>query len=166
LTRPTADRVKEAVFNILGAPPAGARALDLYAGSGALGLEALSRGCAETVFVERAAPALAALARNLAELGLAGRTRVLRDDAVRAASRLRKAGERFHWIFVDPPYATGEMARALAAVGPLCAPSATVVAEHDVRHVPDDSVGGLTRHDQRRYGDTEVSFYVPQEEHA
>jgi 16S rRNA (guanine(966)-N(2))-methyltransferase RsmD len=158
-TRPTADRVKEAIFNILGAPPEGARALDLYAGSGALGLEALSRGCQEAVLVERAAPALDALRANVEALGATSRVRVLREDAVRAVARLERAGERFQWIFIDPPYAGGEMARALVAVGSVCATDGTVVAEHDVRNQPDVSVGALARRDHRRYGDTCVSFY-------
>ena len=160
-TRPTADRVRQAIFNILGAPPTGAAALDLYAGSGALGLEALSRGCARAVFVEQAAPALVALRENVGALGLADRARVVGGDVVRAAGRLLREGERFHWIFLDPPYAAAEMQRALGATGPLCAKDATVVAEHDVRNVPAEAVGSLRRSDQRRWGDTCVSFYEP-----
>ena len=159
-TRPTSDKVRQAVFNILGAPPPGARALDLYAGSGAMGLEALSRGCESAVLVEKAEPALVAMKENIAALALEARTRVVRDDAARATERLAKAGERFHWIFVDPPYAAGEMARALRAAGGVCAAESTVIAEHDVRHRPDDAVGALARRDERRWGDTCVSFYA------
>jgi len=158
-TRPTADRVREAIFNILGAPGLGARALDLYAGSGALGLEALSRGCTHAVLVERAEAALRVLRANIAALGLAARARVVAGDVVRATLGLARAGERFTWIFLDPPYAAGVMERALDAVGKVCAPDATVVAEHDTRHLPAPAVGPLRERDRRRYGDTCISFY-------
>jgi 16S rRNA (guanine(966)-N(2))-methyltransferase RsmD len=157
--RPTADRVKEAIFNILGAPPPGARALDLYAGSGALGLEALSRGCSESVFVERAGEALDALRHNIEELGVGTRARVMRGEALATAGRLSRAGERFTWIFLDPPYQSRELPSALEASGELCEGGATVVAEHDKRSEPAERVGALARRDQRRYGDTCVSFY-------
>jgi len=157
-TRPTADRVKEAMFNILGRPPPGARALDLYAGSGALGLEALSRGCADAVFVEQARPALAALWANIESLEVGARARVLEADAVRAIERLARGGERFDWIFVDPPYAGGQMERALGAVSRVCRHDGTVVAEHACRHAPSPAASLLPR-DKRRYGDTCVSFY-------
>jgi 16S rRNA (guanine(966)-N(2))-methyltransferase RsmD len=165
-TRPTSDKVKQAVFNILGPPPPGARALDLYAGSGALGLEALSRGCSEAVLVEQTEAALAALRRNVADLGLGARAHVVADDAVRASSRLARAGERFTWVFLDPPYAAGEMQRALGAAGGVCAADGTVIAEHDTRHPPAAEVGTLTRRDHRRWGDTCVTFYGQRTEGA
>jgi 16S rRNA (guanine(966)-N(2))-methyltransferase RsmD len=165
-TRPTSDRVKEAIFNILGAPPTSARALDLYAGSGALGLEALSRGCAEAVFVERSEPALTALRQNVKELGLEGRARISSGEALREAARMSRHGERFGWIFLDPPYAAGVLEQALSAVAPLCAEDTTVIAEHDVHHEPEAAVGPLSRSDRRRYGDTCVSFYRSEREAA
>jgi 16S rRNA (guanine(966)-N(2))-methyltransferase RsmD len=159
-TRPTSDKVRQAVFNILGTPPPGARALDLYAGSGAMGLEALSRGCESAVFVERAEAAERTLRENITALRVQARTRIVRDDASRATERLSREGERFHWIFVDPPYAADEMDRALRAAGGVCAEAATVIAEHDVRHRPGDAIGSLSRTDERRWGDTCVSFYA------
>ena len=147
------------MFNILGEPPAGARALDLYAGSGALGLESLSRGCADAVFVEKGRPALEALKRNIAALGVGERARVVETDAVRAIERLFRGGERFDWIFVDPPYAAGEMERALGAVSAVCKHQGTVIAEHDRRRAPSADARPLVLRDQRRYGDTCVSFY-------
>jgi 16S rRNA (guanine(966)-N(2))-methyltransferase RsmD len=162
-TRPTSDRVREAVFNILGAPPHGARVLDLYAGAGALGLEALSRGAASAVFVDRDAGAVRCVQENAAELGLHERARVLRGEALPSLRKLATAGERFTWVFVDPPYASGEAAAALDALGappaPLLDDDAVVVVEHDRRRAPDDQYGALSRADRRRYGDTEVSFY-------
>src|SRR5262249_13222229 len=99
-TRPTSDRVKEALFHILGAPPGGARVLDLFAGSGALGLEALSRGAAEAVFIESAESAERVLRANIAALGVTSRTRVIRGEALRIAARLGRQGARFAWIFI------------------------------------------------------------------
>jgi 16S rRNA (guanine(966)-N(2))-methyltransferase RsmD len=161
-TRPTSDRVKEALFNILGRPAAGARVLDLYAGSGALGLEALSRGCAEAVLIERAAPALTALRANISALGLAERARVIADDAARAVTRLVHSGERFDWIFADPPYAAGEQAeRLLGQLAPLCAPEAVIAYEHAARTPAPERAPGLARYDERRWGDTCVTLYQP-----
>ncbi|HKA86659.1 MAG TPA: 16S rRNA (guanine(966)-N(2))-methyltransferase RsmD [Haliangiales bacterium] len=155
-TRPTGDRVREAIFNILGPPPDGARILDLFAGAGGLGLEALSRGAAEATFVDASAPACRAIDANARELGLAGRVRVIRGDVHRVLARL---DERFDWVFLDPPYAGDDLARALGALPP----ASVVIAEHDRRRPPATNLsgrsGGLALSDRRRYGDTEVSFY-------
>jgi 16S rRNA (guanine966-N2)-methyltransferase len=159
-TRPTGAKVREAIFNILGPPPE-EPILDLYAGTGALGLESLSRGATGACFVERDPRALAALHRNLRDLGVAGRARVLGHD-VQAGLRLL-AGEagRFGWVFLDPPYAAGQVERVLdlLAGSNLLASGAVVVVEHDKRHVPPETVGGLHLTDRRFYGDTGVSFY-------
>jgi 16S rRNA (guanine966-N2)-methyltransferase len=160
-TRPTSDRVREAIFNILGAPDPEARVLDLYAGAGGLGLEALSRGAAAAVFVDGAVAATRCVEENLAALALTGRARVLRVPVAAALARL--AGERFAWIFIDPPYASDEAARTLAGLGgahlDLVGPDGVVIVEHDRRHDPGAAHGPLARDDQRRYGDTVVSFY-------
>jgi 16S rRNA (guanine966-N2)-methyltransferase len=162
-TRPTADRVKEAIFNILGPPPEAARALDLYAGAGSLGLEALSRGVDQAVFVDRAGDAARAVRDNLATLGWEARGRVMVADVQAALARLAAAGERFDWVFVDPPYASDEAPRALDALGgaraSVLGDAPVVVVEHDRRRAPADVHGVLARSDRRRYGDTEVSFY-------
>jgi 16S rRNA (guanine(966)-N(2))-methyltransferase RsmD len=162
-TRPTADRVKEAIFNILGPPAENARVLDLYAGAGSLGLEALSRGAQEAVFVDRAGDAARSVRENLVSLGWEARGRVITADVQPALARLCGAGERFDWVFVDPPYATDEAPRTLDALGGARAgvlgESPVVVVEHDRRRAPADVHGVLARSDRRRYGDTEVSFY-------
>jgi 16S rRNA (guanine966-N2)-methyltransferase len=159
-TRPTASRVREAIFNILGPAPE-APVLDLYAGTGALGLEALSRGASKVVFVEREARALTALHRNVRELGLSDRAVVLGTKVQPALARLAEAGERFAWVFVDPPYANAgaEQTLELLAGSGVLAPGAVVVFEHDKRRVPPDSAGDLYLADRRFYGDTGVSFY-------
>ena len=159
-TRPTAAKVREAIFNILGPPPE-ARILDLYAGTGALGIEALSRGAKSAVFVEREHNSLVALRRNLKELGVDVRSTVMAAD-VRTAWRLPAAasGSPFCWTFLDPPYAkeTEGVLAELSGSG-LLTPCAVVVLEHDRRHRPCASVGGLFLTDQRQYGDTELSFF-------
>ena len=152
--RPSTDRVRESLFAILG-PLDGSQVLDLYAGSGALGIEALSRGATQVVFVERAGGALGILRRNLAELALRDRSRVLRADARSAVRTLGRRGERFELILMDPPYASGEAEKAMTAVveaGILCA-GGTLVLESSRRHLPGE-IAGLERLDARRHGDT------------
>jgi 16S rRNA (guanine966-N2)-methyltransferase len=163
-TRPTTDKVRQALFNIItgGGALAPIAVLDLYAGSGALGLEALSRGAARAVFVEKATPALRALDANLAALDVTDRTQVVRAEVLRALPRL--AGP-FGLVLVDPPYdltAKGETDRVLHALPPLLGADALVVVEHDRRSPPKPDLGPhspLALRDRRRYGDTEVSFY-------
>jgi len=158
-TRPTAAKVREAIFNILGPPPDGS-VLDLYAGTGALGLEALSRGARRAVFVERDHQALVVLRRNVRELGLEDRATVVGAEVCAVLRRLTSQGERFSWVFLDPPYAK-ETEGVLAELsgGDLLTPCAVVIVEHDRRHRPTGSVGSLILTDQRRYGDTELSFF-------
>lgn len=160
-TRPTADRVREALFSILGAPEPDAAVLDLFAGAGTLGIEALSRGAARAVFVDRSRTAARFLRRNLDDLGFGAASEVHVGDAVRFAGR--GGGIRFSWIFLDPPYAGGLAEAALAALGggpePPLRPGGVVVVEHDRRTPPADRHGHLVKADCRRYGDTELTFY-------
>ena len=166
-TRPTAAKIREAIFNILGPPPEGA-VLDLFAGTGALGLEALSRGARKVVFVERDRNALSVLRQNLRELGFENRGTVIAADVATGIRRLaasisnpdRFSEDRFSWVFMDPPYAIevenvlGELAEKDLLNG-----CAVVIVEHDKRHRPPASIGGLFLTDRREYGDTELSFY-------
>ncbi|HET6866270.1 MAG TPA: 16S rRNA (guanine(966)-N(2))-methyltransferase RsmD [Solirubrobacteraceae bacterium] len=154
-TRPTADRVREALFSILG-PIEDDRVLDLFAGSGALGLEALSRGAAEAVFVDSSSAAVAALRRNLDALGAEAEVR--RQDALAYLRSASRAARLYDLVFVDPPY---RQANALGpelstALGPVLAPGARVVAECD-RRTPLDL--DLTLLDERRYGDTLIRIH-------
>ena len=157
-TRPTASKVREAIFNILGPPPG--PVLDLYAGTGALGLEALSRGAPAAVFVERDGAALGALRRNLREVGMEERATVIGADVRTALRRLAAAGEQFSWVFLDPPYVR-EMTGVLEELSgsDLLSSCAVVILEHDKRMPPPASVGCLFLTDQRKYGDTELSFF-------
>jgi 16S rRNA (guanine966-N2)-methyltransferase len=159
-TRPTSEKVREAVFAILGSIE-GAHVLDLFAGTGALGLEALSRGAAHATFVDSARPAVAAISGNLRALGLEDRATVIAGDAVACAARQVPAAP-WRLVFVDPPYRSDLAARAVAAL-PLAhlAPGAVIVIEHDRHNPPPETLGSLLRTDQRRYGDTLISFFVP-----
>ena len=157
-TRPTSEKVRQAVFNIL-PDPDGMHVLDVFGGSGALGIEALSRGAAHATFFETAKPALAALRRNLADLGVTDRSTVIAGDAVSLAARHAPAAP-WALVFVDPPYRSDLAVRAVLALPPAnLASDAVIVIEHDKRNAPPDDLGSLLRTDQRRYGDTLVSFY-------
>jgi 16S rRNA (guanine966-N2)-methyltransferase len=161
-TRPTAAKIREAIFNILGPPPDGA-VLDLFAGTGSLGMEALSRGASRAVFIERDRNALGALRQNLRELGLTGRSTVIGTDVRTGLRRLTASlgkEDRFSWVFMDPPYAD-ETDAILAELSErnLLTGCAVVIVEHDKRHRPPPSIGGLFLTTHREYGDTELSFY-------
>jgi 16S rRNA (guanine(966)-N(2))-methyltransferase RsmD len=155
-TRPTSEKVREAIFNIL-PDVEGLEVLDLFAGSGALGIEALSRGAQAATFVDKGKPALSALKANLAELGLDDRAKVVAADAVAMAAK--HVGQRpWMLVFIDPPYQSDLAIRSATALQNL-SNDAIVVIEHDRRHVPPEKLGSLLRTDERRYGDTMVSFY-------
>lgn len=161
-TRPTADRVREALFDILGPAVRGARVLDLFAGTGAVGIEALSRGAARAVFVERDRAARQALRRNLAALRLGrAEARVVAGEAVAALRRLAGSEAPFHLVFLDPPYAGDLAARALAALGggALLAPGARVVVQHAARQALPEVAGVLRAEGTRRYGNSALTFF-------
>jgi 16S rRNA (guanine966-N2)-methyltransferase len=157
-TRPTTEKVRQALFNILGSVD-GIHVLDLFAGSGALGIEALSRGAAHATFFDLAKPALTAIRANLRDLGVEDRTTVVAGDAVALAARHAPPAP-WRLVFVDPPYRSDLATRAVLALpAQHLAPEAVIVIEHDRRNVPPETLGSLLRTDQRRYGDSLVSFY-------
>jgi 16S rRNA (guanine966-N2)-methyltransferase len=159
-TRPTSERVREALFSALG-PLAGEAVLDLYAGSGALAIEALSRGAQSAVLVERDPRAVAVLHGNLQQLGLAAPAAVVRRrDVLRALRDASAAGETYDLVFIDPPYRlAGGLGPELApALAPLLAPGARVVGESD-RRLPLD-LPGLPTTFERRYGDTLLRIHT------
>ena len=171
-TRPTADRVKEAMFSILQAstvggdlaraPFEGSRVLDLYAGSGALGLEALSRGAAEAVFVEQHRAALGALSDNLRVLGIGARATVIASSVSRSLAKVRALGP-FELALVDPPYAdvasgtVSKLLESLIEAGAL-APGGLLMLEHASRDAA-PAIAGTTLDRSRKYGDTTLSLY-------
>ena len=159
-TRPTSEKVREAVFDILG-PIAGAPVLDLFAGTGALGLEALSRGAAHATFVDSARAAVTAIRGNLRALGLDDRATVIAGDAVASAARHAPPAP-WRLGFVDPPYRSDLAVRAVAGLpAHHLTADAVIVIEHDRHNAPPDLLGSLLRTDQRRYGDTLISFFAP-----
>jgi 16S rRNA (guanine966-N2)-methyltransferase len=151
-TRPTADRVREALFSMLG-DVSGARVLDLYAGSGALGIEALSRGAGSAVFVDRDPRAVAAIERNLESLGL--EQEVLRQDAVRFLARAKGT---FDLVFCDPPYDSASRLAAPLAQGlpALTSEHARIVTESDKRNPLELPFPLIT---ERTYGDTRIAIH-------
>lgn len=164
-TRPTSERVREAIFSILGPPAEDTEVLDVFAGSGAMGLEALSRGAARATFVDKGKPALAALRANLEDLGVASRATVVPTDAVTFVRGLarRPPPARWRWVFIDPPYRS-DLARdvldGLGAAEDALADGAVLVVEHDRRNPPLERHGSLLRTDSRRYGDTEIALFT------
>jgi 16S rRNA (guanine(966)-N(2))-methyltransferase RsmD len=161
VTRPTADQVRLALMDTLMPWLPGARLLDLFAGAGGVGLEALSRGADRATFVERDPHAVSALHQNVATLGVAPRVRVLREDVGRALGRLAREGERFDLVFLDPPYESGEMTATLAVLGAgaLTAPAAIVVVQHPTKHPPAPAIGALAAFRTRRFGETTLTFF-------
>ncbi len=160
--RPTAAKVREAIFNILGEAVREARVLDLFAGTGALGIEALSRGAQAAVLVEEHPAALQVLRRNLEALNLGDRASVLPLPVLTALKKLAAQGRHFELVFMDPPYGAAAATATLAALaaGDLLPPQAWVVAEVSRRETLPESSGTLFLQELRRYGDTQVAFYL------
>jgi 16S rRNA (guanine966-N2)-methyltransferase len=164
-TRPTSDRLRETLFNVLAPRVSGAAFLDLYAGSGAVGIEALSRGAAHVVFVERAPAALKALRTNLAQLGIAAGFNIHSGPVAAFLRRAVPDNPLFNTVFVDPPYdAAGEYAVALGLLGGaasgLLADGAVVIAEHRRKQAFELRYGALTRTRLLEQGDAALSFYT------
>ncbi|MCX5838463.1 MAG: 16S rRNA (guanine(966)-N(2))-methyltransferase RsmD [Deltaproteobacteria bacterium] len=159
--RPTADRVKKSLFDILH-PVTGKSFLDLFAGSGNVGLESLSRGAHFAVFVERDIRLVEAIRKSLVQLGFGDRAEVIAADAGRGLGRLIQKGTRFDIIFADPPYDEGLARETLQWLGKedLLTENGIVVLQHSVREILEGSEAQvLLIADQRRYGDTMLSFH-------
>ena len=162
-TRPTQDYVRESLFNILRLDVPDANVLDLFAGSGALALEALSRGAANATAVDCSTDAIACIRRNVEVLKVTEKATVIRADWQAALERLSRDGARFTLAFLDPPYRMGDLGvicRKMAACNVL-ASGALVVAEHG-RGVSPTPGEGFIQRDVRRYGDTEIHFFTYQ----
>jgi len=160
-TRPTADRVRVTLFDMLGPTVAGARVLDLFAGTGAVGIEALSRGAARVVLVERDPSALRALRANLGALGASrAAARVLSGDVLQLLPTLGAQEGPFDIVFIDPPYATTLAARTLEALAAarVCRDGSEIVVQHSTRTTL-PAVAGLVAHRRpRQFGDTALTF--------
>ncbi len=161
-TRPTSDRLRETLFNVLGASVRGAVFADCYAGSGAVGLEALSRGAEFVYFVENHRPAVRVIQANLKSLGVEGGYEILSLHVCTGLRALEQRGVRFDVVFFDPPYKdVEEYARALALLGSskLLTSGAVVIVEHHRKPLLAESYGALARARTLRQGDSTLSFY-------
>ena len=158
--RPTSDYLREALFGILGASVRGARLLDLYAGSGAVGIEALSRGGGEVVFLEQDPVCLRVLRQNVEAAG-SGQRRVVAGDVLRLLPRLIRQGESFDIIFLDPPYGSRLARRTLDVVasGDLVRTGGVVIVEHFAKDPLPPQIGHLRRVREKVHGQTVLSFY-------
>jgi 16S rRNA (guanine966-N2)-methyltransferase len=155
--RPTSDKLRETLFNVLGQRLDGQTVLDAYAGTGAVGLEALSRGAAEVTFVDSDRRAMALVEANLQLCGVTDRHAIIREEFARVAPRL--AGRRFDLIFMDPPYGAEELRRAIESAAPLADANTTVVAEHAKRDAPPEWSGPLVLQRDLVSGDSALAFY-------
>jgi 16S rRNA (guanine(966)-N(2))-methyltransferase RsmD len=160
-TRPTGARVKQTLFDILSPILPGCRFLDAFAGSGGIGVEALSRGAARVVFVDQSAAAIEAVQENVRALGGIGESQVFRQDARLALAALADTGVRFDVVYLDPPYASSLYEESLEQVGRmgLLEPDGLAVAEHFHKRRLPETIGGLVRARQVRVGDHCLSFY-------
>lgn len=159
--RPTSDRLRETLFNILSPSIDGADFLDLCAGSGAVGIEALSRGAARATFVEHSRRALTALVDNLARCGIGDEAELVQRDALSAVKQFIQAGRRFDFIFCDPPYASPLYAPLLELLGtqPLLKEDGRLIVEHHAKHPIAEAVGRLRRFRAVRQGESTLSFF-------
>jgi 16S rRNA (guanine966-N2)-methyltransferase len=164
--RPTADRLRETLFNVLSAGNptvfAGKVWLDLCAGTGAVGIEALSRGAAKVYFVESSSAAARLIGRNLDSLGMDAVFEVVKEDVIRALRRLEAKSVTANFIFLDPPYLMEKVyaqVLQLLSQSPLLASDAVLIAEHDKRFEPGDGSAPLQRYRKLEQGDAVLSFY-------
>lgn len=159
--RPTAARVKEALFNILPHDLSGAKVLDLFAGTGNVSIEALSRGAAAAILVDLSGESGKVIRENVRRLGLADRTKVWIMPAARALRLLVRQGATFDLIFLDPPYERRWIDKTLKIIaqGELLRESGVLIAEHSIREKFEPRYGSIALRDQRRYGSTLLSFF-------
>lgn len=162
-TRPTADRIKEALFSILQRRLYDARVLDLYAGSGALSLEALSRGAASAQLVDKNFKACKVIRQNIQNLGYEERAKLQNTEDIKAVDLMEKQGMIFDLIFLDPPYRMNMTDMMARLEKKLLAEDGMIVCEHD-RSTPPDTPEKLMLQDRREYGNTGISFFVRLEE--
>lgn len=160
-TRPTSDRVKESLFNIIAPYLADAKVLDIFAGTGNLGIEALSRGAGEAVFIDKSPQCTDIIRENLIHTKLSHKAQILTGDAFNAISKLKGQGIKFDIVFMDPPYSKNMVQEALLSIsdGVIIKDGTIVIAERDLDDPVDGEVGCLCLIRNQKYGDTVLSFY-------
>ncbi len=161
LTRPTSDKVKGSIFNIIASMVFDRDVLDLFSGTGNLGIEALSRGARSAVFVDKSRECSQIINENLTHTKLNNKAEVYVMDVCSALCKLSQKGNKFDIIFLDPPYAKGLIDDTLACISGIdvIKPDTLIVAEHDVEDVVSEYIGTLKNFRQQKYGDTIISFY-------
>jgi 16S rRNA (guanine966-N2)-methyltransferase len=159
--RPTADHVREALFNILANDPLETSVLDLFSGTGALGIEALSRGAKNAVFIDKDSQPLTVLHKNLLTFGLLAKSQIIRWDIARNLNCLKAFHNQFDLVFLDPPYHKCLVSLTLSHLLQVrcLAPSATIIAEHERGADVTSPDSSIVLKDQRRYGQTELTFF-------
>ncbi|MEZ2656578.1 16S rRNA (guanine(966)-N(2))-methyltransferase RsmD [Aneurinibacillus aneurinilyticus] len=160
-TRPTVDKVKESIFNMIGPYFDGGLVLDLYAGTGGLGIEALSRGAEKCIFVDANRKAIGIVQQNLSSTEMNEKAEVYRNDANRALNALKKRELMFNIVFLDPPYAEQKIESQIAIMVDhgLLAPNAMIVAEHDVKDELCNQIGSVDKIREVTYGQTMITVY-------
>ncbi|SHJ04657.1 16S rRNA (guanine(966)-N(2))-methyltransferase RsmD [Lutispora thermophila] len=159
--RPTSDKVREALFSILGNKVIDSRFLDLFAGSGGVGIEAYSRGARDVVFVDASIDSIKVLKKNLEKINIINETKVIHSDYSVAIERLSNQGREFDIIFIDPPY---KMGIALEAAGKilerkLLAEDGIIIIEHDSKDIMPETTGVLVKFKEKKYGNNSLSLY-------
>lgn len=160
-TRPTLERIKEAIYSIIGEKIIGSRFLDLYSGTGNMAFEGLSRGARRAVMIEQDKEALRIIIGNVNSLGLEGRCRAYRNDVFRAVEILGRKNEKFDIIFIDPPYKENISARTIEKIyeNRLLEEDGIIISEHSVYEKMEDKIEGFVKYDERNYNKKIVSFY-------
>ena len=156
--RPTSDSLRETLFNVLGPSIAGMRVLDAFSGTGAVGIEAVSRGASHATFIERDPRAVALIERNIGKLGVGNACTIVRADFMRA-----KADASFDLVFLDPPYELPELDAAIGRAAAFVVPGGRVIVEHGRKRELDAAVPGLTKYRTLTAGDSALSFYTASE---
>ncbi|PLR97403.1 16S rRNA (guanine(966)-N(2))-methyltransferase RsmD [Bacillus sp. T33-2] len=160
-TRPTTDKVKEALFNMIGPYFIGGLGLDLFAGSGGLGIEALSRGLDKVIFVDRDGKAVQVVNENIRACGLEDKSEIYRNDAERALKAVQKRDLQFNYIFLDPPYKKQQLVKLLQLIEEqgLAAPQGTIVCEHSSDIKLPESIGALSKVKHETYGIIGITIF-------
>ncbi|MGL4392656.1 MAG: 16S rRNA (guanine(966)-N(2))-methyltransferase RsmD [Fusobacteriaceae bacterium] len=162
-TRPTLGSVKEALFSIIAPYIVGSRFLDLFSGTGNIGLEALSRGAKKAIMIEKESEALKIIIENVENLGFTERCRAYKNDSIRALEILGRKDEKFDIIFMDPPYAENLCTKVLKAISKnkVLADDGLIICEHHLFEDLADEIDGFKKADTRKYGKKVLTFYTP-----
>ncbi len=165
--RPTSDRVKEALFNIIVSQiKEGIKVLDLYAGTGNIGIEALSQGASAALFVENDRKAIELLRKNLEHCGITDKAEIISRDVLRAIAEIEARDASFNIIFLDPPYGRGLPGMTMKLLGDSSiSTGALIIVEHSRREELEEKYGRFFKYDSRKYGDTSLSFFSEREKH-